>query len=140
MRGAHHDDETHHEIETRYGRILHYLVLAGFLFLGVTFLVYAFALLPSYMEAHRVPEVWHMPADEAVAETARPPFWAWVTNVNRADLLSLGSLAVLSAVTPVGFLFLVVLFLRRRDFAYAAMVAAEVIVLLLAASGIVGGH
>ena len=81
-----------------------------------------------------------MPADEAVAETARPHFWAWVTNVNRADLLSLGSLAVLSAVTPVGFLFLVVLFLRRRDFAYAAMVAAEVIVLVLAASGIVGGH
>jgi Fe2+ transport system protein B len=133
-------DESHHEIETKYGRILHYLVLAGFLFLGATFLIYAFALLPSYMDAHRVPQVWHLPADEAVAETARPQFRAWVTNLNRADLLSLGSLAVLSAVTPVGFLFLLVLFLRRRDFAYAAMVAAEIVVLILAATGIVGGH
>lgn len=135
-----HLDDSHYEIETKYGRILHYLVLAGFLFLGATFLIYAFALLPSYMDAHRVPEVWHLPADEAVAETARPHFWAWVTNLHRADLLSLGSLAVLSAVTPVGFVFLAVLFLRRRDFVYAAMVAAEIIVLVFAASGIAGGH
>lgn len=133
-------EDTHQEIETKYGRILHYLVLAGFVFLGITFLIYALALLPSYMDAHRVPEVWHLPADEAAAETARPHFWAWVTNLHRADLLSLGSLAVLSAVTPVGFLFLTVLFLRRRDYAYAAMVAAEIVVLVFAASGVIGGH
>ena len=133
-------NDAHHDIETGYGRVLHYLVLLGFLFLGVTFLIYAFGLLPSYMDAHRVPEVWNLPADEAVAETARPHFWAWTSNLGRADLLSLGSLAVLSAVTPVGFLFLLAVFLRRRDFAYAAMVAAQVVVLVLAASGAVGGH
>lgn len=134
------DDNTHRDIEPVYGRLLHYLVLVGFVFLGITFLVYAFGLLPSYMEAHRVPEVWHLPADEAVAETQRPAFWAWLTNLDRADLLSLGSLAVLSATTPVGFLVLIALFLRRRDLAYAAMVATQVAVLLLAASGVIGGH
>jgi hypothetical protein len=134
------DDNTHPDIEPVYGRLLHYLVLVGFLFLGISFLVYAFGLLPSYMDAHRVPEVWHLPADEAVAETQRPAFWTWLTNLDRGDLLSLGSLAVLSATTPVGFLVLISLFLRRRDFAYAAMVAAQVAVLLLAASGIIGGH
>jgi hypothetical protein len=35
---------------------------------------------------------------------------------------------------------LVVVFLRRRDFAYALMVALQVAVLVLAASGLVGGH
>jgi hypothetical protein len=133
-------DRFRSEVEPAYGRVLHYLVLVGFIFLGATFLVYALGLLPSYMNANRVPEVWHLPADEAVAETERPEFWAWIVNLDRADLLSLGSLAVLSATTPVGFLVLVVVFLRRRDFAYALMVALQVAVLVLAASGLVGGH
>jgi predicted membrane-bound dolichyl-phosphate-mannose-protein mannosyltransferase len=127
-------------LEPRYGRVLHYLVLAGFIILGLTFLIYAFGLLPSYMDAHRGPEVWHLPADEAVAETARPPFWGWATNLGRADLLSLGSLAILAATTPVGFLFLIVFFLRRRDLIYAGMALAQVIILVLAASGLVSGH
>lgn len=135
-----HDDVEKDEVEVRYGRILHYLVLAGFVFLGVSFLIYAFGMLPSYMDAHRVPEVWHLPADEAVAETARPAFWAWVSNLDRGDLLSLGSLAVLAATTPVAFLPLLALFVKRRDYAYAAMVAAEVVILVFAASGVLGGH
>jgi hypothetical protein len=136
MRPTNGSDPT--ELEPLYGRILHRLVLAGFLFLFVAFVLYAFGILPSYMEAHRVPEVWAMPADEAAAETQRPAFWAWVTNLGRGDLLSLGSLAVLSATTPVGFLILFVLLLRRRDTAYAVMVLAQVAVLLIAASGVIG--
>jgi hypothetical protein len=133
-------DKRTEPIEPTYGHILHWLVLIGFVFLFVTFLVYGFGLLPSYMEAERVTDVWHLPADEAAAQTQRPAFWAWVTNLGRADLLSLGSLAVLSAVTPIGFAALFVMFLKRRDFAYAAMVLGQVLVLLLAASGLVGGH
>lgn len=135
-----HDDARNDGVEIRYGRVLHYLVLAGFIFLGVTFAVYAFAVFPSYMDAHRVPEVWHLPADEAVGEIERPPFWAWLSNLDRGDLLSLGSLAVLAATTPGAFLFLLALFLKRREYAYAAMVAAEVLILVFAASGVMGGY
>lgn len=128
------------ELEPIYGTVLHRLVIVGFVLLGLAFLVYAFGLLPSYMEAHRVPEVWDRPAEEAIMETERPPFWAWVTNLDRADLLSLGSLAVLAATTPVGFLFLFRMFWKRRDFAYVTMVVLQFLVLLFAASGIAGSH
>ena len=102
--------------------------------------MYAFGVFPSFMDAHRVPEIWAMPADEAQERIARPSFWAWVVNLHRADLLSLGSLAVLTATTPVAFLFLLAKYLKRKDFPYAAMVFAEVLVLLFAASGVIGGH
>ncbi|MFO8065209.1 MAG: hypothetical protein ACQETQ_05310 [Spirochaetota bacterium] len=127
------------ELERSYGKVLHYLVLTGFVLLFLMFFLYAFGVLPAYMDAERVPEIWAMPADEAQELMGRPPFWGWVTNLHRADLLSLGSLAFLTAVTPLAFTFLLALFLKHKNVPYAAMVFVEMLILILAASGLVGG-
>lgn len=125
----------HGDLEPLYARILQRIVIVGSLLMLVSFVIYAFGLLPTVMEAERVPTVWHLPADEAAPLIGRPPLWHWVLAPQRADLLSLGSLTVLAATTPVGLAVLFVLFLRRRDFVYAIMVFFQLVVLLLAASG-----
>lgn len=124
------------ELEPLYARILHRVVIFGTLLMLVSFVIYSLGLLPSVMEADRVPEVWHLRADHAVSIIDRPPLWQWVAHPDRADLLSLGSLAILAATTPVGFAALLILFLRRRDLAYSLMVFLQLVVLVLAASGI----
>ncbi|MFO7781580.1 MAG: hypothetical protein R6W94_08110 [Spirochaetia bacterium] len=123
------------DLEPLYARILQRIVIIGSLLMLVSFVVYALELLPSAMEADRVPTVWHLPADEAAPLIDRPPLWHWVLAPHRADLLSLGSLTVLAATTPLGFAVLFVLLLRRRDFVYATMVFFQLVVLLLAATG-----
>ncbi|MFP4374386.1 MAG: hypothetical protein ACLFPO_08645 [Spirochaetaceae bacterium] len=126
------------EPEPFYARILRRVVNFGTIFMLVSFVIYAFDILPSVTAADRVPTAWHLPADEGAPLIGRPPLWHWLSHPDRPDLLTLGSLTVLAATTPIAFIALSVRFLRRRDFAYALMVLMQLGVLLLAASGMIG--
>jgi hypothetical protein len=67
--------------------------------------------------------------------------WWWIEELIAGDCMCFLGIAVLSTVTIVCFLRITPVFLRGRDFAYAAMAAAEVAILVLAASGVLSvGH
>jgi hypothetical protein len=126
------------QVETRYAGILQWFVAIAFSLLVASFIVFGAGLLPSTVPADDIPELWGLPAHEYADETGFPTDWAWVAELANGDVLTLAALALIAAATPICFVALAVMYARRRDWYYAAMALLVVVVLGIAASGLVG--
>ncbi len=71
-----------------------------------------------------------------------PTGWNWVGLVGKGDYLNFVGIAMLSGLTILCYLVILPILFRKKDTAYAIIAIAEVLVLSLAASGLlkVGGH
>jgi hypothetical protein len=112
----------------------------GLALLVCSFLAYALALLEPLVPLERLPAVWALPVERYVALTGAPTGWGWLATLRYGDYLNLLGIALLASVTMLCYARLLVSFLRRRDRLQAALAAAQIAVLLAAASGLVGGH
>jgi hypothetical protein len=127
-------------VQRTYADILKWFVLLGLALLFITFLFFASGIMPERVPAHEVSRLWHLSAAEFQDRTNFPRGWDWVGELRYGDVLTFGALAFLASGTIVCFGFATVLFVRRRDWPYAAMVALQIVVLVLAASGVLSGH
>jgi hypothetical protein len=125
--------------QTVYARWLDIGTKIGFVALLVTFVVHVFALLPPGIAQEDLPRYWHLPVEEFIALTGAPKGWAWVGRLGEADLLNFVGIAILAGVTVVCYARLIPLYARARERVFVAICIAEIVVLIAAASGIVGG-
>jgi hypothetical protein len=124
-----------------YARWLDVGTKVGFAALIATFLVHAFELLPPGIALEHLPRYWHLPVDEFIAMTGAPKGWTWVARLGEGDLLNFVGVAILGTVTIACYARVLPLFLRARERVFAAICVAEIVVLVAAATGIVGaGH
>lgn len=129
------------EMQIQYAEVLHWIAVIGFGLLLLTFFIYMTGLLPPLVPPEKVPQMWHMEAEEYVEANRIPTGWRWVSSLGHGDILAFASLIFLAAGTILCFIITLFSFLKRREFIYSAIIAAEILVLLLAASGLVsGGH
>jgi hypothetical protein len=112
----------------------------GLALLVCSFLAYVLALLEPLVPLERLPEVWALPVERYMALTGAPSGWGWLAKLGYADYLNLLGIALLASVTMLCYARLLVSFLRNRDRLQTALTAAQIAVLLAAASGLVGGH
>jgi hypothetical protein len=132
-----------------YAAILEIGVFAGLVILFVTFALYVSGIVAPAVPVHVLPEYWGLSAHEYLA-TVNAEYlhhehaitgWAWLSFLSRSDYLNYLGIVFLSGVTIVCFVGIIPVLLRQRDRAYATMAVIEVIVLTLAASGILAvGH
>jgi hypothetical protein len=127
-----------HAIERDYAGILQWFVVLAFTTLVVSFALFGSGVMPAAVPADETPELWHLSAEEYTERTPFPEGWAWVAELRQADVLTFGALAVIAAATPLCFVALAIMYLRRRDYAYGIMTILVIAVLSLAASGLVG--
>lgn len=68
--------------------------------------------------------------------------WAWLKKLSKGDFLNFLGIAFLSGVTIVCYLRIIPILFRKKDSVYGILAIIEVLVLVLAASGILksGGH
>jgi len=130
------------EEQLAYAHLLDRGMKIGLLSLVVTFVVYMTGLLPPHVPVADLPRVWAMPVKGYLAATGSIAGWGWLRMLDKGDFLNFVAIAFLSGVTIACYLAVLPVFLRKRDRAYAALSVAEVLVLALAASGLlaVGGH
>lgn len=107
----------------------------GLLTMIVAFALYAANLMPGYVDVEHLPGLIGHPAATYTAQNRVPTGWSWLAHLDHGDVFSLFGLMVLVATVPVAFLAMLVLLLRRRDWIYAALVAAQLGVFAVAASG-----
>ncbi|THB64785.1 MAG: hypothetical protein D6E12_14060 [Desulfovibrio sp.] len=74
--------------------------------------------------------------------TESPSGWEWANLLGTGDYLNFVGLALLALLTIVCYMILVPGFLRQKDYIYTTIAVVEIIVLVVAASGILGsgGH
>ena len=135
-------------------QLLYARVLAGGVALSAAVLLATFALYLSGAAAPAVPlaelpKYWGLSAPEYLRATNDAFLhhehaitgWSWASVLGCGDYLCYLGIALLSATTIVCYATVTVALLKRRDLIYAGMTAAEVVILILAATGIVdAGH
>jgi hypothetical protein len=138
------------EEQLLYARILATGMYLGLFLLFVTFGLYLTGIVGPAVPIQELPRLWTLSAHEYL-QAINHEFlhrdhlvtgWTWVAVLNRGDYLNFIGIAFLAAVTIVCYAGILPSLVRKKDWIYASIALAEVIVLALAASGIVavGGH
>jgi hypothetical protein len=132
-----------------YAGVLEIGMYIGLVILFITFGLYASGILAPAVPLDQISNYWNQGVHEYLEAVNRdhlhmehpPTGWAWVTMLGKGDFLNFVGIAILGGITIICYLAIAPALLRKKDFAYLAMVLLEVLVLSLAASGLlVVGH
>ena len=125
-----------------YANLLSKGMLFGLAVLIITFFIYLSGLLPSYIPIDELPQHWGKRVHTFNQDLGLPIGWGWVKNAGKGDYLNFIGIAILSGLTIVCYAVIMPILKRKKDTAYFLIALAEVLVLVLAASGILksGGH
>ena len=109
--------------------------------LVAAFLAYVLGVTPAALPLAEVPRFWGLPLERYLALSGAPSGWGWLGMLDRGEYQSMVGVALLGLVTVLCYLRLLPALLARGERLQAAIVVAQVVVLLLAASGVLaGGH
>lgn len=135
-------------------QLLYAGILAKGMYLGlglllVTFALYLTGILQPGIPIDELPRLWTLSAHEYLEVVNheflhRPEIvdgWRWVFLLGTGDFLNFVGIALLSGVTIVCYIGVIPSLLRKKDWIYATIATLEVVVLALAASGLIAvGH
>jgi hypothetical protein len=122
-----------------YARWLEWGTRFGLAALVGLFAAYAGGLLPPQVPLDQLPTLWNQPVDAYLRATGAPSGWQWVHRLGQGDVANLLGIAIMAGCSVLCLLALLPLALRRGDRLLAALCLAEAAVVLLAASGVIGG-
>ncbi len=130
------------EEQLEYAKLLDIGMKIGLLVLIATFFIYLTGILTPYIPVRELPNYWKLPVNEYLEITGIHPGWSWLEKLGKGDFLNFLPIAFLAAVTIACYLRIVPILFRKKDSVYAVLAIIEVLVLVLAASGVlkVGGH
>jgi putative copper export protein len=130
------------EEQIAYANVLNIGMWFGLALLVITFFVYISGVLPSYVPINDLPKYWTMRVHDFNVALNAPTGWGWASFVGKGDYLNFIGIAILSGLTILCYLVILPILARKKDRAYVVIAIAEVLVLSLAASGLlkVGGH
>jgi hypothetical protein len=111
----------------------------GLALLVITFLAYVFDVWEPHVPIEHLPQFWSLPAHEFRAATGAPHGWEWLLLLGRGDYLTYVGVAVLSLASIVCYVRIAPALAARGERLYAAIALAQIVVLILAASGVVSG-
>lgn len=125
-----------------YAKLLDVGMRIGLLLLLLTFSAYLLGVTEPHVPVRDLPRYWSLPVSKYLAATGAHGGWGWIRLLSRCDYLNFVGIAFLAGITIPCYLAIGVMFARKKDRAYAWLSAAEVLILGLAASGLLaaGGH
>ncbi|MDY0275820.1 MAG: DUF1634 domain-containing protein [Desulfomicrobium sp.] len=125
-----------------YANILFYGCWGGLALIIVIYLIYITGILDPYVSMAKVTHYWALPVQNYLTDNNVPTGWGWLTLLNKGDFLNFLGIALLAGLTIICYLPIIFAYLKKNDRAYTIIALLEVIVLCVAASGIVGtgGH
>jgi hypothetical protein len=128
--------------QIRYADLLFYGCWGGLLLLTVTYSLYAFGVMAPHIPLTEVSNYWGMSVNEYLHVAHVPAGWGWTSMVGKGDFLNFIGVAFLAGLTIIGYLTLIPAYWKKNDKIFVVICTLEVLVLSLAASGILGsaGH
>jgi hypothetical protein len=114
--------------------------IGRYLLMG-TFVLYVFGLTPTKIPLSELPAYWSMAANQYSKLVGVGTGWDWLTLIGYGDYMNFLGIAFLCGLTIACYLRVLPFSLRRKDFVSGAILVLEVILLSLAASGLLAaGH
>lgn len=130
------------EEQELYAKILNAGMLVGLVGLVVAFIIYCVGILEPLIPLEKVQTYWILSVHEYLKQSGIQAGWAWLGNLQFGDMLNFLPIAFLSLLTIVCYIAIIPGLIRKKDTAYVVIAILEIIVLAVAASGILGtgGH
>jgi hypothetical protein len=130
------------EEQMAYAGVLNIGMWSGLALLIVTFFVYISGVLPTFVPINDLPKYWTMRVHDFNVALHAPTGWGWAPLIGNGDYLNFIPIAILSGLTILCYLVILPILFKKKDTAYVVIAIVEVLVLSLAASGLlkVGGH
>ncbi len=130
------------EEQMLYANILSYGTWIGLATLVVTFVLYVARILEPVIPIDKLPDYWGMKAKDYMHELHLPQGWGWTSLAGHGDFVNFIGVVALAGLTVGCYLAILPIFIRKKDTAFVVMAIVEVLILVLAASGILtaGGH
>jgi hypothetical protein len=147
-------DQSEMSAEANEEQLLYASILAKGMYLGlalllITFVLYMTGIMPPGIPIEELPNYWTLSAHDYL-EAVNHDFlhrehvvtgWGWVALLGLGDYVNFIGIALLSAVTIVCYAAIVPNLFRKKDWIYGTIAVLEILILTLAASGIVAvGH
>ena len=124
-----------------YAEMLEKGMYLGLLLLLLTFILYATGIVDPYIPLDKISQYWGQSSTNYLHEAGIPDGWGWVGFLGYGDFLNFIGIALLAGVTIFCYLTIIPILLKQNDKVYAALALIEVLILVLAASGLLkAGH
>ena len=130
------------EEQLAYAKLLDLGMKIGLLMLIATFIVYVFGIFTPHIPVEELPNYWKLPVKEYLQIANIHTGWSWVSMIDQGDFLNFIPIVFLAGVTILCYIRIIPILFRKKDTIYAVLAIVEVLVLVLAASGVLksGGH
>jgi len=130
------------EEQLAYAKLLDLGMKFGLLALVVTFIVYIFGIFTPHIAVEELPNYWKLPVKEYLKVANIHTGWTWISMIGQGDFLNFIPIVFLAGVTILCYIRIIPILFRKKDTIYAVLAIVEVLVLVLAASGVLksGGH
>lgn len=122
-----------------YSNLLFYGCWSGLALMIVTYLIYVLGFMAPHVSMSEVVRLWSQPVHEYLTQGQAPTGWNWVMLLGKGDFLNFLGIALLAGLTILCYIPLIPAYLKKKDPIFAILAVAEILVLMVAASGIVGG-
>jgi len=123
-------------VQETYARWLDALSKIAFALSIAALAAYLSGALAPFVPIAKVAALWGQPVGRYLAASGAPTGWGWVPLLAYGDYLNLVGIAWIASVTIACTLRILPALLRGGDLLYAGIAAAQIAVLLLAASGL----
>lgn len=122
-----------------YANLLLMGMLAGIMVMIVTYAIYLTGLLPSHVDLTTISTNWDKGIHEYLAITHSPHGWGWLALLGKGDFINYLGLVLLGVMTILCYTVLVRGYFRERNWIFTVISILEIVVLCVAASGVLGG-
>jgi hypothetical protein len=127
--------------QLRYARLLDITSKLGFVALVAGYVAYVMGWLEEHVTVEQLPQLWTLPLAEYLVRTDSPTGWGWLAQLHKGEFAGLIGIVILAGCSALCLAAIIPMYMRRRDHVYAGLCAMEILVLLLAASGLLAaGH
>ncbi len=125
-----------------YANLLTIGVWLGLFLLVLSYLIYITGILPPHVDISLIPQYWTHGVHEYLKATNSPQGWGWFSLLYKGDFLNFVGLALLALMTIVCYMVLLRGYIHRKNWIFSTICILEILVLGVAASGILGtgGH
>ncbi|MCG6909409.1 MAG: DUF1634 domain-containing protein [Deltaproteobacteria bacterium] len=125
-----------------YANLLLMGMALGIVVMVITYAIYVTGILPSHVDMQVISANWGKGIHEYLEITHSPHGWGWTGLLLKGDFINYIGFTLLGLMTIFCYLVLIRGYARKKDWIFTVISILEIIVLSLAASGILGsgGH
>jgi len=122
-------------------KLLNIGTMVAFVLLVIFFAIYVTGTVKPHIPLAELPKYWGLSLPDYLEQTNYRAGWSWLNMLGKGDFLNFIAISLLPAITILCYIRIIPIFIRKHDTIYVVIAALEVVILVLAASGIlVIGH